>query len=395
MASASFGKRGVARPVPQDRVRAVEPAAGGGPTWLEQSRIPFASLGILLLLGAVFAIELLYAKPEAPYTPSLDTLIALGGVGRKLVIDHQQWWRLFTAPLMHGSLDHLVSNAIALLLAGWLLEPLIGRAWYTAIFAIGALAGSIGSLLMSDVLVSIGASGAIMALLAAVLVWCVPFEDRVRGKRLRRAAIWMFVSALLPAAGSHIDLGAHAGGAVAGGVMGFVLQIMWPEAEERPGHQSFASAIAAAGLAAAFLSFLLIAIFPTPDVGQQRLPALIPASELPQSADEGMRKSRELVRRYPDDPRGHMLRALSFLRLDEITEAQAELRLAMAKSQAPGMEAYRIKIRLILAVTMTAQNRIDDAKAILEPGDCKIASQPNSDGLGAAYRRLRQTGVCR
>ena len=397
MATAGFGRRGAAQPI--RTISVSQPAVAPNPTqaWFAQSRIPFASLAILALLTVVFVIEMDYGKPEAPYTPSLDTLIALGGVGRKLVIDEGQWWRIFTAPLMHGSLDHLVSNAIALLLAGWLLEPLIGRAWYAAIFAIGALAGSIGSLLMTDVIVSIGASGAIMALLAAVLVWCIPFADGTRGKRLRRTAIWMFVSALLPAAGSHVDLGAHAGGAVAGGVIGFVLQIMWPETEESPGHRQLAATIAIVGLAVSLLSFAFVAAFPTPNVGQHQLVSLIPPSQLPHSALEGVEKSSELVKRYPDDPRGHMLRALSYLRLREITEAQAELRIAMAKSEAPGlegMEEYRIKIRLILAVTMTAQDRIEDAKAVLKPGDCRLASEPDSDDLSAAYQRLRETGVC-
>ncbi len=397
MATAGFGRRGVVRPV--RAVAASQPAFAPNPakTWFEQSRIPFASLAILSLLVIVFVIELGYRRPEAPYTPSLDALIALGGVGRTLVIDNGQWWRVFTAPLMHGSLDHLVSNAFGLLLAGWLLEPLIGRAWYAAIFAVGALAGSIGSLLMSDAIVSIGASSAIMALLAAVLVWCIPFADGTRGKRLRRTAVWMFISALLPAAGSHVDLGAHAGGAVAGGMIGFALQIMWPETEERPGHRPLAAAIATAGLILSLISFALVAAFPVPDVGQNTLPKLIPPSELPHSALEGVERSSELVKRYPDDPRAHMLRALAYLRLHEVTESQAELRIAMAKSEAPGLEdvdEYRIKIRLILAVTMTAQDRIDDAKAVLKPGDCRIASQPESDDLSAAYQRLRDTGVC-
>jgi len=397
MATASFGKRSVAQPARSAVVSTAEPASPNALwTWFQQSRIPFASLAIFALLTIVFAIELSHGKREAPGTPSLDTLIALGGVGRKLVIDNGQWWRIFTAPMMHGSVGHLVSNAFALLLAGWLLEPLIGRAWYAAIFTIGAVAGSIGSLLMADIMVSVGASGAIMALLAATLVWSIPFEDKHRGKRLRRTAIWMFISALLPTAGSHVDIGAHAGGAIAGGIIGFALQIVWPETEESPGYHRFASGIAITGLVLSLISFALVAAFPAPDIGQHKLPVLIPPSQLPRSADDGIERSAELVKRYPDDPRAHMLRALSYLRLREITESQSELRIAMAKSEAPGlegMEKYRLEIRLILAVTMTVQDRIDDAKAILKPGDCNLASDGSGD-LSAAYQQLRDSKVC-
>lgn len=397
MGSAGFGKRGtVARVAARPAVSAAKTAASDASA-ISQTRIPFASLGILALLSFVFAIEMNHAAPEAPGTPSLETLVALGGIGRKLVFEHGQWWRIFTAPLMHGSVSHLVSNALGLLLAGWLLEPLIGRAWYIAIFTVGAVAGSIGSLLASDAIVSIGASGAIMALLAAVLVWCIPFEDQLRGKRLRRYAVWMFVSALIPAAGGHVDLGAHMGGAVAGGLFGFLLQIFWPETEERPGHTKLAAYIAAAGLAMSALSFALTAALPTPKVGQDIQNALIPESEMPHSTEEGIERSADLVRRYPDDPRGHLLHAMSYLRLRQLTDAQSEIRLAMAKSDQPGIRDlpdFRISLRLMLAITMSVQGRIGDAKAVLLPGDCERAADPSATGLEPAYRQLRDTKIC-
>src|SRR6185437_3495479 len=358
-----FGKRSaVARVAARPAVTPAKIAAPAAPpAWsaISQSRIPFASLGILAPLSLVFVIEMNHAPPEAPGTPSLDTLVALGGVGHALVFEHGQWWRIFTAPLMHGSVSHLVSNAIGLLLAGWLLEPLIGRAGYTAIFVVGAVAGSVGSLLASDAIVSIGASGAIMALLAAVLVWCIPFEDQARGKRLRRYAIWMFVSALLPSADGHVDLGAHLGGAVAGGLLGFLLQIFWPETEERPGHTQLAGYISAAGLALSVFSFGLIAAFPTPKVGQEVRSILIPPGEFPTGTDEKIERSADLVRRYPDDPRGHLLHAMSYLRLHQLTDAQSEIRIAMDKSNQPvvrdlpDLSDFRISLRLILAITMS------------------------------------------
>ncbi|HEY4124716.1 MAG TPA: rhomboid family intramembrane serine protease [Rhizomicrobium sp.] len=342
-----------------------------------------------------------HAKLDGPGTPSLQTLVALGGAGQKLVFADGQWWRVFTAPLMHANVEHIVSNAIALLVAGWLLEPLIGRAWFAAIFFIGALAGSIASLAMTDTIVSVGASGAIMALLAAVLVWCIPFDNVRRGPRLIRTAGFMFFSALLPAAGSNVDIGAHVGGAIAGGVMGFLLQILWPEEDERPGSQNIALGVVVAGLAASLISFVLVAVFPTPDVGQTTLPSLIPQAELPTGATESSTYTDGLVRRYPEDPRGHMLHALALLRLRELPEAQAELRVAMEKSEAPGMEYFpglpdlRISLRLILAVTMSVQHRVGDAKAILHPGDCERATAPDASSLRAAYQQLQQTGICR
>src|SRR5690348_9893065 len=116
MGSAGFGKRGtVARTTARPNAIDAKPVLVQ-PSAISESRIPFASLGILALLSIVFAIELNHGTPEAPGTPSLDTLVELGGIGRVLVFEHGQWWRIFTAPLMHADAGHLVSNAIGLLL---------------------------------------------------------------------------------------------------------------------------------------------------------------------------------------------------------------------------------------------------------------------------------------
>lgn len=88
-------------------------------------------------------------------------------------------------------------NGIALGLAGYALEPLIGRAWFAALFVIGALCGSLASMFLNTGnIVSVGASGAVMALFAAMLMIArrfPPGETRMRltmnaisrGRRLR------------------------------------------------------------------------------------------------------------------------------------------------------------------------------------------------------------------
>ena len=54
-----------------------------------------------------------------------------------------------------------VLNGVGLFLGGVVLEGLLGRAWLGALFVIGALGGSIASVLINDPgTVSVGASGA-------------------------------------------------------------------------------------------------------------------------------------------------------------------------------------------------------------------------------------------
>src|SRR5581483_4344349 len=115
---------------------------------------------ILIALTAVFFAELKYGVgPARALTPDHRTLIALGGLSADLVRSGE-WWRIFTAPMLHGSLEHIAMNGFALFLAGWFLEPLIGRRWYAAIFVIGALGGALGSLAANPPqIVTVGASG--------------------------------------------------------------------------------------------------------------------------------------------------------------------------------------------------------------------------------------------
>src|SRR5208283_6230464 len=90
---------------------------------------------------------------------------------KSLVLEDGQWWRLFSAPLLHGGLLHIAFNGIALYFAGAVLENVIGRAWFAGVFAVSAVTGSAMSLLINpDSLISVGASGAIMGLFAAAFV---------------------------------------------------------------------------------------------------------------------------------------------------------------------------------------------------------------------------------
>jgi hypothetical protein len=88
---------------------------------------------------------------------------------------------------------------------------------------------------------------------------------------------------------------------------------------------------------------------------------------------------------------------MSYLRLRQLTDAQSEIRIAMAKSDQPGLRDlpdFRISLRLMLAVTMSVQGRIGDAKAVLLPGDSERAADPSATGLEPAYRQLRDTKIC-
>ncbi len=61
-------------------------------------------------------------------------------------------------------------NVVGLFIAGRKLEHLVGPAWFGAIYVVSALCGAFASLaLNAPTLITVGASGAIMGLFAAML----------------------------------------------------------------------------------------------------------------------------------------------------------------------------------------------------------------------------------
>jgi membrane associated rhomboid family serine protease len=79
---------------------------------------------------------------------------------------------LFASMFLHGGWMHLISNMLALYIFGDNIEDRLGRFRYVAFYLLGGVAASAAHLVLSrkSVLPTIGASGAIAAVLGAYLV---------------------------------------------------------------------------------------------------------------------------------------------------------------------------------------------------------------------------------
>jgi hypothetical protein len=92
--------------------------------------------------------------------------------------------------------------------------------------------------------VSVGASGAIMGVLAGTFV--VTFRDPEGYERLRArsALLRLLIPALVPrAAGQHIDVAGHMGGAIGGAVLATLIMFIWEKEASRPKFGRVAMAI--------------------------------------------------------------------------------------------------------------------------------------------------------
>ena len=299
-------------------------------------RWPWLTAAMLAVLAGVFVLERqvgggLGAVPGAPGDPSLQTLVAMGGVSRALV-ESGEWYRLLTAALLHASAVHLLANGVAFALAGYALERLVGRAWMFCVFSVGALGGSLASIALNPpAMVSVGASGAIMAMLAALLLLSVRMPAGRARTSIQVQAARTAIPALVPlghgASGLHVDYGAHLGGAVIGGVLGLLLLLSWRDHLPLPGRRAAATglavlcAVAFAGSAAAVaLGF------------QARATAaaeLIPDGQIPRDAAGIAANADRLLAAYPRDPRSHLLVATQRMRRGDLPGTLMELRVAL------------------------------------------------------------------
>lgn len=209
-------------------------------------------MALLTVLVVAFTIENTSAVTPAArgLTPSIATLVAFGALSHKLVLSYGEWYRLFTASLLHANLAHIVGNGVALLWGGWLLERLVGRLWFFAFFGMSALGGSLLSLAVNPVnLVSVGASGALMGLFAALFVGSFRYASGTAGRtRLQINSLRILVPSLLPflqTSATRIDYGSHIGGALSGAALALLLLKFWPEGARIPQLRIAAASVSA------------------------------------------------------------------------------------------------------------------------------------------------------
>jgi len=178
-------------------------------------RRPPVTLAIIGALAVVFAMESVLGALD-----SAQALVAFGALSRPEVFAGQIW-RLESATWLHGGVNHLVSNAIALFILGMICEHAFGRAQYFALYVLSGVGGSFLSLLMSEG-PSVGASGAIFGLQGAAIVLFRQHRERILMRDRRIGAVllgWALYSFVTGWTSPFIDNGAHIGGALTGALI--------------------------------------------------------------------------------------------------------------------------------------------------------------------------------
>ena len=111
-------------------------------------------------------------------------MIACGAAYPPLILEEGETYRLFTCMFLHFGIYHIANNMLVLFVLGQRLEPVLGKVKFILVYLLGGLGGNIFSLLMetkkAEYAVSAGASGAVFAVMGAMLYVVIRAADAFR-----------------------------------------------------------------------------------------------------------------------------------------------------------------------------------------------------------------------
>ena len=135
---------------------------------MEELRKEPVTAGLILLNILVFLI--------VEFTGSSQNtmhMLDCGAAFTPMIIQVGEYYRLFTCMFLHFGIEHLLNNMLVLFVLGSRLEQVIGKIKFLLIYLIGGVLGNVISLLIElraqDFAVSAGASGAVFAVMGAMI----------------------------------------------------------------------------------------------------------------------------------------------------------------------------------------------------------------------------------
>ena len=156
-----------------------------------------------------------------------ENLVRFGALYSPLISGMGDFWRLIPPIFLHGGLIHFAFNSYVLLQIGPFVEEEYGRERFWVIYFGTGVLGYVATLAWKAVThgnaFSLGASGAIMGLMGALIAYGIrrggPAGKRIRGQILYYVGYIFLVSLLF----DGIDHAAHIGGLISGFALGWVI----------------------------------------------------------------------------------------------------------------------------------------------------------------------------
>jgi len=189
---------------------------------------PVVTLSLLAINTVLLLVEVVLSGNGAAglIEPSSRALCRLGALNAPAVIRDGQYWRLLTVMVLHAGIVHWAFNSYALFIFGPILEALLGRIRFLALYVGSGFAASGASLVFSHTQLGVGASGAIFGLLGALVAYFYRRRDAGGRGVLQNLLLVLALNLFIGTRIANVDNVAHIGGFLAGLLAMALLEVL-------------------------------------------------------------------------------------------------------------------------------------------------------------------------
>lgn len=153
-----------------------------------------------------------------------DVLLAHGALYAPYVMDGEVY-RLVTCMFLHIGIQHLLANMLSLFIFGTRCELYFGNVKFLILYFLSGIGGSVMSITFSGNTVSAGASGAVMGLMAAALIYSKIRHIDFGGLSTYTLLVFAIINIGFGFVYSGIDNLGHIGGFLTGLICGGIIGI--------------------------------------------------------------------------------------------------------------------------------------------------------------------------
>jgi len=186
---------------------------------------PWATWVFLGLNVAMFGWML--ARGASAMRVDVELAFEMGANQYRAVRLDGEWWRLLVSTFLHGGVIHLALNMWGLKILGPFVEMYLGATGFVLLYLVSGIGASIVSIAWDPRVVSLGASGAIFALLGVHLAFFLRHRREMSAElfksQLTNVAVMVGLNVAYGLSIPQIDNAAHFGGLAYGVVGGFLL----------------------------------------------------------------------------------------------------------------------------------------------------------------------------
>lgn len=180
----------------------------------QRKQVPVNTAIILINIAIFLTVEFTGSSLNTQH------MVNWGAAYTPWILQEHEYYRLLTCMFLHFGIRHLGNNMLVLFFVGDCLERSIGKIKYLLIYLLGGIGANIFSLGMEvyrqESVVSAGASGAVFAVIGALLYIVIRNRGRIENFTTRQLMILAALSLYHGVTSAGVDNAAHFGGLVCG-----------------------------------------------------------------------------------------------------------------------------------------------------------------------------------